>query len=65
MGFEYFSEEIKEIKYRGNEGFLWKADYEALYRTYFPSLKSVKKELYPYVKADEKGNADCMFLLEK
>jgi pseudaminic acid biosynthesis-associated methylase len=65
MGFEYFAEEVTDIEYRGNKGFLWKADYEKIYRMNFPSLKPVKKDFYKYITASEKGNTDCMFLLQK
>lgn len=64
-GFEYYSPDVKSIPYRGNEGFLWKADYAALFQQRHPSLKLVKQELYPYVNASESGNVDYMYLLEK
>lgn len=64
-GFEYYSSELKAIPYRGNEGFLWKADYAALFQQRHPSLRLVKRELFPYVNATESGNVDCMYLLEK
>jgi len=64
-GFEYFAEELVDINYRGNSGFLWKADYAKLFLTQFPDLKLVKKEMFPYVSETEKGNVDCMYLLEK
>jgi pseudaminic acid biosynthesis-associated methylase len=62
-GFEYHAEEVTSIPYRGNEGFLWKADYAKLYREWFPELHLVQHEVYPY--QDGSGNADAMFLLEK
>lgn len=64
-GFEYYSPELKAIPYRGNEGFLWKADYAALFQQRHPSLRLVKQELYPYINAAESGNVDYMYLLEK
>ena len=64
-GFEYYSPELAEIPYRGNQGFLWKADYAGLFQQRHPSLRLVKQELYPYVNASESGNVDCMYLLEK
>lgn len=64
-GFEYYSPELTAIPYRGNEGFLWKADYAALFQQRHPSLKLVKQELYPYVNTSESGNVDYMYLLEK
>lgn len=64
-GFEYYAEQTTAIPYRGNEGFLWKADYAVLFRQYFPELTLVKQTLYPYINANESGNADAMYLLEK
>lgn len=64
-GFEYFSEKITNINYRDNENFLWKGDFAGIYMKNFPNLKLVKKQMYPYISEAEKGNVDCMFLLEK
>ncbi|MCE3278359.1 MAG: hypothetical protein K0S44_550 [Bacteroidetes bacterium] len=62
-GFEYFSENVTEINYRGHSNYLWKADYAALFIKQFPDLKLVKKEMYPYL--DNPSNVDYMYLLEK
>ncbi len=64
-GFEYYSEKLTNINYRGNENYLWKGDFAGIYMNIFPNLKLVKKQMYPYVSETEKGNVDCMFLLEK
>jgi pseudaminic acid biosynthesis-associated methylase len=64
-GYEYYSEELTSIPYRGNDGFLWKADYASLFQRQFPDLRLAKKSLFPYVDEAERGNVDCMFLLEK
>ena len=64
-GFEYFAEEVTDINYRGNTGFLWKADFAALFMKQFPDLKLVKKQLYPYILEGMQSNSDCMYLLEK
>lgn len=64
-GFEYFAPELTAVPYRGNEGFLWKADYAQLFLTQFPQLRLVKQELYSYVTDAERGNQDVMYLLEK
>ncbi|MBC8084252.1 MAG: methyltransferase domain-containing protein [Hymenobacter sp.] len=65
-GFEYHAPETTAVPYRGNEGFLWKADYAQLFLDHFPGrLRLVKHELYPYVTEAERGNRDVMFLLEK
>jgi len=64
-GFEYHAETTQEINYRGNTGFLWKANFAQLYLDRFPDLKLVKQQLYPYISNNEKGNTDVMYLLEK
>lgn len=64
MGFEYFTEGgVQDINYRGNEGFLWKADYAQIYLDSFPELRISKKDFYPYLH--DSSLSDCMFLLEK
>lgn len=64
-GFEYFAPELAAVPYRGNEGFLWKADYAQLFLKQFSELRLVKQELYSYVTNAERGNQDVMYLLEK
>ncbi len=64
-GFEYFSEETKEINYRGNKGYLWKANFAQLFLERFSDLKLVNSQDYPYVSDAEKGNVDQMYLLKK
>lgn len=64
-GFEYFSENVAPINYRGHEGFLWKADYAQLFMNRFPDLKLIQKEMYPYITGTDRNNSDCMYLLEK
>lgn len=65
MGFEYYAEETQSINYRGNDGFMWKADYARLFCDYLSNLQTVKKEIVPYVSEAERGNEDCLYLLEK
>ncbi len=64
-GWEYFAEEVTNINYRGNEGFLWKADYASMFMERFPDLKLISSIKFPYVKDIEIGNVDHMYLLEK
>ena len=65
-GFEYFMPDITTIKYRDNVGYAWKGDYARLFMEQFPGqLRLVQQEFFPYVNPDEKGNTDCMYLLEK
>lgn len=65
MGWEYFSEKIEQIDYRGNAGYLWKADFAQIYMDSFSELEIVKRVKFPYIKEEMKGNADEMFLLQK
>lgn len=65
-GFEYYAMATTTVNYRGNEGFLWKADYAQLFLDQFPGqLRLVNQALYPYVTDAERGNRDVMYLLEK
>jgi len=43
MGFEYYSDSLIEIPYRGNKGYLWKADFAAEFIKRFPDLKLVSR----------------------
>ncbi|MBI2989707.1 MAG: methyltransferase domain-containing protein [Candidatus Magasanikbacteria bacterium] len=61
-GFEYFSSQHTAIEYRGNQDRLWKGDFSALYREFFPNLRLVKEKRYGYLNSE---NVDSMFLLEK
>jgi pseudaminic acid biosynthesis-associated methylase len=64
-GFEYYSDGFEEIKYRGNDGFLWKGDYVKFFLDTFQNIRLVLKKFYPYISEAEKGNVDCMYLFEK
>ena len=64
-GFEYYSDSMTEINYRGNTSVLWKADHASMFMRSFPDLTLIKKRFYPYINDNELGNADCMYLLEK
>lgn len=59
-GFEYYSEEYEEVRYRGNDNLLWKTDFARLYLQNF-DLKLRKQEFVQYYNGD---NQDQMFLLE-
>lgn len=64
FGFEYFAETVTAIPYRGNTGFLWKADYAGLFQQQ-ATLTLTKQEIFPYISDAEKGNRDTMYLLDK
>lgn len=61
-GFEYYSPQTVEVKYRGNEGLLWKMDYAKFFLDRFTDLSLVRREDLPYL---ENSNVDSMFLLRK
>jgi len=65
LGLEYHADKMTEISYRGNTNVLWKSNYAEIFMERFPDLKMVKSEILPYLTDDEKGNVDCMYLLEK
>ncbi len=60
--FEYFSEKIEKIGYRGNENKLWKNNFLKLFLERHHDLKVVKQKKLKYL---ENRNIDEMFLLEK
>lgn len=61
-GFEYYSPQTTEVRYREQQGLLWKADYARLYLDHFEDLRLVQSERVPYL---EGGNVDVMFLLSR
>jgi pseudaminic acid biosynthesis-associated methylase len=62
MGWEYYDKDLKELNYRNNQGYMWKADFESIYRKHFPGLTVVEKHFIKYLSND---NVDAIFLLEK
>jgi len=64
MGFEYYSEQPQAVNYRGNEGYLWKADFAAAYHDVSSKFILDREKKYPYLTDAEKGNVDSMFLLK-
>ena len=61
-GFEYYSPQPVEVRYRGHQSLLWKADYARLYLDLFEDLDPVRVEQIPYL---EDANVDSMFLLSR
>jgi len=61
-GFEYYSEEYKDIPYRGKKNVMWKANFPKLYLDLFDDLELIKIKKLKYLN-DE--NIDIMFLLKK
>jgi len=62
FGFEYFSENLVEIKYRNNENTCWKQNFPLLFKKLFPSIKTVKEEKIHYKK---ENLCDIAYLLRK
>lgn len=62
FGYEYFSENLQEIEYRGNKGVLWKQNFPELFQKIEPNLKLKKLEKYKYLKKDL---TDVAYLFEK
>lgn len=64
-GFEYYDDSVKQINYRGHDGFMWKGDYCTMFEKLNPKLKVERKKMYPYITEQNRGNSDCMYLLAK
>ena len=62
MGFEYYAADVTNVNYRGNDGFLWKADFAKIFTTLFPDLLELKRDYYKYLHSE---NVDCAYLLKK
>jgi len=61
-GFEYYSEAVQEINYRGENELMWKGDYSQLFLDQFSDMSLLQKKIYPYV---DNENRDVMYLLER
>jgi pseudaminic acid biosynthesis-associated methylase len=61
-GLEYYAPETTSVKYRGNDGLLWKMDYARTYLDRFKDLQLVDEQRLPYT---EGSNIDSVFLLTK
>ena len=62
FGFEYFDENISEIKYRENNNVCWKMNYPKRIQELFPNLKLVKNKKIFY---NNDNLCDIAYLLEK
>lgn len=67
LGFEYYSEQVEEVEYRGHKSLLWKMDYEQAYRQRFPKLRTIKSEILEYDESayGRRGLFEKHFLLSK
>lgn len=64
-GFEYFSEELCEIKNRGWKDMLWSANHAAMFIDMWPGLKLLDWWQAPDQDPRRAGTVGCMYLLEK
>jgi pseudaminic acid biosynthesis-associated methylase len=60
-GMEYFSERHEEIRYRGNDGLLWKGNFAGRYLERCPRLRLLSQRRVRHAGSDSE---DAMFLLE-
>lgn len=67
LGFEYHSEKIEMVNYRGDDDLLWKMDYEQMYLKQFPTLKVLRSEILEYDESvyNRRGLFEKHFLLSK
>ena len=66
FGHEYFSEEPKEISYKGHAALLWKMNYMQQCLQQFPDLQTVHMEYLHYVDPEDGSPlTDQIYLLEK
>ena len=63
LGWEYFSNEITSVDYRGHQGYLWKADFVARYLEFDPDLHIESRSKINYIHDPELQ--DEIFLLKK
>lgn len=63
LGYEYYSDQLTEVLYRGHKKLLWKTDFAQLYLTEFRDLELAKENRLRYL--DNKNNIDSMFLIRK
>jgi len=62
FGYEYYSDELNEIEYRGNKNVLWKQDFARIYTNQNPNLTIIKEIKYNYLN---NSNIDNGFLIQK
>ena len=62
FGFEYYSDTLMEIPYRGHSNVCWKQNFPLLFKKLFPSLITIKEEKIRYKNKDL---CDIAYLLRK
>ena len=63
FGFEYFSDELVEIEYRGNAKVCWKQNFPHLFKKSLPSIITVMEEKFTYI--NNENMKDVAYLLRK
>ncbi len=62
FGFEYYSDNLTEIKYRNYSNVCWKQNFPFVFKKLLPSLKVIKEEKFHYRQIDL---VDIAYLLQK
>lgn len=62
FGFEYYSDELKEIKYRDESNVCWKQNFPQIFKNLFPELMTIKEQYIPY---KDQNLSDIAYLLRK
>lgn len=61
-GLEYYAPTITEVRYRNNDGLLWKMDHARRYLERFHDLELIREQRIPYLQNE---NVDSVFLLKR
>ena len=62
FGYEYYSDNLVEIKYRDHENSCWKQNFPELIKKLNPSFKTIKEEKFQY---KDENICDIAYLLKK
>lgn len=62
FGFEYYSDNLVEIKYRNHQNTCWKQNFPLLFQKLSPSLQVIKEEKFHYKNSNL---IDVAYLLQK
>ena len=62
FGFEYFSNDLTSLDYRGHSNIMWKQNFPKLYCETIPDLILLKKKIFPH---KQENLEDIAFLLKK
>jgi len=63
LGSEYYSDNYREVNYRGNRNLLWKANFANIFLNKFKDLKVVKHKFL--INKNQNNEKDSMYLLKK